>query len=192
MSEVASFINYAVNVIQVTLGLFLFSMASIYLSSRWGAPWIITTPHIIRRMLELGNLKTGERIVDLGAGDGRILISAAKEYNAIGFGVEIDPIRTILAKVFIRLKGVHKKVKVYWKNIFDINLNNVDLITMYLTRDTNRLLRSFLEEKCDPGTRVVSFAFPVPGWSPLIIDDTNLIFVYEVGHTEDDVIVEFV
>jgi hypothetical protein len=192
MNEITILIDYSVMVTQVTLGLFLFSVASIYLSGRWGAPWIVTPPKIIHRMLEIGNLKAGQRVADLGAGDGRILITAAKEFKASGFGVEIDPIRTLLAKAFIFCKGVNKKVQVQWRNIFDTNLSGFDMVTMYLTRDTNRMLRGFLEENCDLGTRIVSYAFPIPGWSPIIIDDTYLIFVYEVGNTGDDVIVEFV
>jgi hypothetical protein len=143
-------------------------------------------------MLELGNLKSGERIVDLGAGDGRILIAAARDFGANGFGVEIDPIRTLLARIFIRTRSVHKSVKVYWRNLFDTDFQGVDLVTIYLTRDTNRKVRPFLDDRCDPGTRIVSYAFPVPGWSPSIIDDSNLIFVYEVGDTGHDVIVSFV
>jgi hypothetical protein len=192
MNEITSLIEYCVRVIQVTLGLFLFSVVSIYLSGMWGAPWIVTPPKIIRRMLELGNLKTGQRIADLGAGDGRILITAAIEFNANGFGVEIDPIRTLLARLFIWKRGISKKVKVHWQSIFDTNLHGINLVTMYLTRDTNRLLRPFLEERCDLGTRIVSYEFPIPEWSPLLIDDVYLIFVYEVGNTGDDVIVEFV
>jgi len=192
MDEIAALIDYSVRVTQVTLGLFIFSVVSIYLSGRWGAPWIVTPPRIIRRMLEIGNLRDGQRIVDLGAGDGRILVVAATEFNASGFGVEIDPLRTLLAKIFIWRKGAHKKVKVNWQNIFNTNLSGIDLITLYLTRDTNRLLRPLFEEKCDPGTKIISYAFPVPGWSPIKIDDTYLIFVYEVGKTGDDVIVEFV
>jgi SAM-dependent methyltransferase len=192
MNEIAAFIDYGVMVVQVTLGLFLFSLVSIYLSGKWGAPWIVTPTRIIHQMLDLGNLKPGECIVDLGAGDGRILITAAREYEANGFGLEIDPIRTLLANIFIRTKGVHNSVKVYWRDLFDADLYNVDLVTIYLTRDTNEILRQLIVDKCDPGTRIVSYAFPVPGWSPIIIDDKNLIFVYEVGNTGDDVLVEFV
>jgi hypothetical protein len=192
MNEIGALIDYSVLVIQISLGLFLFSVISLYLPSRWGAPWVITPLRVIRRMLDLSNLKSGERIVDLGAGDGRILISAARDYDAGGFGVEIDPLRTLLANFFIWTKRVHRKVKVQWRDLFETDLHDIDVITVYLTRDTNRRLRSYLEDHCDPGTRIVSYAFPIPGWSPIIIDDTNLIFVYEVGRTGDEVIVNFV
>jgi SAM-dependent methyltransferase len=192
MNEIEGLIRYSTLVIQVTFGLFIFSVISIYLSGRWGAPWIVTTPYIISRMLELGKLKQGDCIVDLGAGDGRVLIYAARDYMAEGFGVEIDPIRVLLARFFIWRNRVHRKVKVHWGNLFETKLHNVDVITLYLTRETNQRLRPLLEERCDQGTRVVSYAFPVSGWSPVVIDDMNLIFVYEVGKTGDDVIVQFV
>jgi len=192
MSQTEAFINYSTLVVQVTLGLFIFSVISIYLSSRWGAPWVITNSQIIHRMLDLGELKQGDRIVDLGAGDGRILVIAARDYGAEGFGVEIDPIRVLLANFFIWRNRVHKKVKVQWGNLFDTELQNIDVITIYLTRETNELLRPYLEGHCQPGAMIVSYAFPIPGWSPVIIDDRNLIFVYEIGKTGDDVIVQFV
>jgi hypothetical protein len=191
MNEIEAFINYSILVIQVTSSLFIFSVISIYLSTKWGAPWVITTLQIIHQMLELGNLKHGDRIADLGAGDGRILITAARDFGAEGFGVEIDPLRVLLANFFIWRNRVHRKVKVRWGNLFETKLHDVDVITIYLTRETNQRLRPFLEEGCDPGTRVVSYAFPIPGWSPLVIDDRNLIFVYEVGNTGDDVIAHF-
>jgi hypothetical protein len=143
-------------------------------------------------MLELGKLQPGDRIADLGAGDGRVLILAARDYGTVGFGVEIDPIRVLLAKFFIWRKRVHRSVKIHWGNLYDAELHDFDVITLYLTRETNQRLRPFLEEGCEPGTRIVSYAFPIPGWSPVVIDDRNLIFVYEVGKTSDDVIVEFV
>lgn len=192
MDDLASLINYGVLVFQVSFGLFVISIVSILLPARWGAPWIITSNKIIDRMLSLGNIQPGDKIADLGSGDGRILIKAAKNYEIQGFGVEIDPFRVVLSKFFIFRQGLHRKIHVLWGNIFDTKLDEVNLITMYLTREVNSQLKDYLDRQCNPGTRVVSYAFPIPGWNPIMIDDTLLIFVYEVGNTGDDVVVSFV
>ena len=192
MYGIDDFVEYAVLVIQVTGGLFFISVAIIYLPNRWGAPWIITSPRKIKRMLDLVELKPGERLIDLGAGDGRIVIAAVKEYGAVATGVEIDPLKFLLAKIFIRWNRVRGMADVQWGNIFETSLNDVNVIALYLTRETNSLLRPYLENNCDPGTRIVSNAFSIPGWTPIIIDDLNLIFVYEIGNTGDEVVINFV
>lgn len=192
MYELVDIVNYMVQVVQVTLGLFLFSATGIFLSERWGAPWVITPAHIIPRMLDLARVEEGEILVDLGAGDGRILITAAKEYRAECRGVEIDPIRWVLAKLFIWCKGVRDLADVQWGNLYEAELGDADVVTLYLTRDTNSKLRTILEEEVKPDARVVSYAFPVSGWTPTVIDNINLIFVYEIGKTGDDTVIQFV
>ena len=176
----------------ISLGLFLFIAASTYLSSFWGAPWVISSKETINQMLSMAELKEGETLYDLGAGDGRILIQAAQNYSANAVGVEIDPIRCILAKIFIRQKNLNKLAKMRWGNIFSTKLENADVITLYLTRDTNLNLREHFEKNAAPGTRIVSNAFTIPGWTPAKIDNRNLIFMYIVGKTQDTTITEFI
>jgi precorrin-6B methylase 2 len=191
MYGVEDFIEYSVLVSQVVLGLFLFSVNFIYLSNRWGAPWVITSPQVIQRMLELAELKPEEKLIDLGAGDGRILVSAVRDFGAEAIGVEIDPIRCLLAKYFIRKYGVQGKAKIRWGNMYHTDIGGADVVTLFLTRNTNRRLIPILEDRLDQGTRIVSYAFPISGWTPIIIDNTYLIFVYEMGSTGDDVLFKF-
>ena len=192
MYGVEDFIEYSVLVSQVVLGLFLFSVNFIYLSNRWGAPWVITSPQVIQRMLELAELKPEENLIDLGAGDGRILVSAVRDFGAEALGVEIDPIRCLLAKFFIRKYGVRGKAKIRWGNMYHTDISGADVVSIFLTRNTNKRLIPVLEDRLVQGTRIVSYAFPIPGWTPVKIDNTYLIFVYEMGSTGDDVFTKFV
>jgi precorrin-6B methylase 2 len=186
------FTAYAAQVVVVVIGIFLFAIASMFLSRRWGAPWIISDSVAITRMLELANLKDGDTVVDLGAGDGRILIQAVQNYPVTGLGFEIDPMRYLLAKYFVRRRGLSGKIKVKWEDIFEADFSSADAVVMYMTREANINLRPQFEEQLRPGVRVVCNAFSVPGWVPIQIDNINLIFVYEVGRTDDSVITEFV
>jgi hypothetical protein len=186
------YILYAVRVVIVVLGIFLIGVASMFLSRRWGAPWIISDNEAIDRMLELADLKEGDIVVDLGAGDGRVMIRAVQNYEVTAIGFEIDPIRCWLARFFIWRRGLRKKASVVWKDIFQADFSMADAVLVYLTRESNKRLRPIFEVQLKPGTMVVSNAFAVPGWTPVKIDNVNLIFVYEIGRTGDSVITEFV
>jgi tRNA A58 N-methylase Trm61 len=185
-------VAYATQVVVVVLGIFLIALASMFLSKRWGAQWVISDDIAIARMLELANLKEGDTVVDLGVGDGRILIQAVQNYPVTGLGFEIDPLRVWLSRFFIWRRGLGNRIKVKWGDIFKVDFSEADAIVMYMTRESNALLRPICEAQLKPGTRVVCNAFPIPGWVPLLIDNINLIFVYEVGRTGDEVITEFV
>lgn len=174
------------------LGLFIFFAASIFISSFWGAPWIISSKNTIRKMLSIGDLAPGETVVDLGSGDGRILIVAATEFGAKGIGIEIDPLRCLISNLFIVRRGLTKKIKIRWGNIFTADFSDADLVTLYLTRETNQRLRDSSLDKLNPGTRVVSNGFTIPGWKASKIDNQNLIFMYVIGQTGDEILTEFI
>lgn len=143
-------------------------------------------------MLELADLKEDELLYDLGSGDGRVLISAAQEFGAQAVGIEIDPLRCIAAKFFIWQKGQSRDAKVQWGNIYSYDISDADVVTLYLTRETNRKLRIHLETQLSEGTRVISNAFTIPGWTPTKIDNRNLLFMYIVGNTGESIITDFV
>jgi hypothetical protein len=178
--------------IQIGLGVFLFLAFSIFLSWRWGAPWVVTPKNKVHRMLDLAELRHGEKLVDLGAGDGRIVIAAARDFQAEAVGVEIDPVRWLLANLFIRMRRFPLRPKMVWGDMTKFDLSDADVVAVYLTRQTNDNLRDLFEDQLKLGARVVSYAFPVKDWTPTIIDDTNLIFVYQIGQTGEETSVKFV
>ena len=106
-------------------------------------------------------------------------------------GVEIDPVRVLFARLFIALRRVRGKAVVVWGDLYQFDLADTDVVTIFLTRPTNDHLRTHFEQRLRPGARVVSYSFPIEGWTPVIIDDRDIIFVYEVGNTGEDVRVEF-
>lgn len=151
-------------------------------------PNIPTPPSIVDRMLEMAHVRPGETVYDLGSGDGRILIAAAQKYGAKAVGIEIDPDLCEKARKKIQELGLGDRVSVIHGSVLRTDLRPADVVTMYFLTLSNEKLRPSLE-KLRPGTRVVSFQFPIRGWKPLearIVQVANVdrtIYVYEVGRT---------
>lgn len=174
------------------LGLMLFFGLSALLSSLWGAPWAPTSIRTTRKMLEMANLKPGEKLVDLGAGDGRIVIVAARSFRARAVGVEIDPLRCLIANLLISVFRLQDSAHVYHGDMFKFDFSDADVVSMYLLQGTNQRLKPKLAAQLKPGARVVSHTFSFIGWSPAAIDDKRGIFLYEMGNTGHDVLPKLV
>ncbi len=176
----------------VLLGGSLFAVGWSYLPVLWGAPWVRTPEKTVRQMLRLANLQPGQRLVDLGAGDGRVVIVAAQHFGAAAEGVEIDPLRCWLANVQIRGLGLAGRARVTWGNLFAYDLHAADVVTLYLLQGTNQRVKARLLEQLRPGARVVSRTFSLEGWTPSVIDEKEALFVYEIGRTDETVETQFV
>jgi len=129
-------------------------------------PYVPTPIEVVREMLKLAGLKPGEVVLDLGSGDGRVLVTAAKEFGAKAIGVELrkDLIEKALANV--EKERVRDKVVIIQGNFFDIKLPPADVIFLYLLTSVNERLRPKLEKETKPGTRIVSHDFEISGWKP--------------------------
>ncbi len=128
--------------------------------SPW-APWWRTTDEKIRSALKLAKVTKNDTVYDLGSGDGRVLIIAAKEFGARGVGIEIDPLRSILSSLMIRIIRLNKRVVIKRKNFFDEDLSKATVIFVYLVpKALNRLLPKFKRE-LKKGTRIVSYRYEV-------------------------------
>jgi len=128
--------------------------------------YVKTPQRVVERMLEMADVSETDVVYDLGSGDGRFVITAAQQYGARGVGIEIDPelIRTARAKA--RLAGVSDRVTFRQGNLFDVDLHNASVVTLYLQADLNLRLRPKLLLQLDPGDRVVSHDFGMGAWSP--------------------------
>ena len=148
------------------------------------APFVQTPLEVAKKMLELSQIKPGENLYDLGCGDGRLIILAAKDLGAISTGVDLREDLLERAKTEILRLGLQEKVKVIHGNFFEVDVSPANVVTLYLTSSANERLRPKLEKELATGCRVVSHDFKVPGWKPTSVYDELLghtIYTYHIG-----------
>jgi len=127
-------------------------------------PYVQSPPEVVDRMLALAQPKPGELVVDLGSGDGRIVIEAAKRYGARGLGVDIDPSLVALARENARKAGVGKLVRFESKDFFELDLAGANVVTAYLLPEVNlKLMPKLLA--LPPGTRIVTHDYDMGPWA---------------------------
>ena len=127
--------------------------------------WVPTPPELVEKMLQMARITPNDFVIDLGSGDGRIAIAAAKKFGARSMGVEFNPNMVALSNREAQRQGVTDKVKFLNADIFETDFSQATIITMYLLPDLNLKLRpKILEQK--PGTRVVSHQFNMEEWQP--------------------------
>jgi SAM-dependent methyltransferase len=127
----------------------------------------VPTPHeVVDDMLRLANVRKGDILYDLGSGDGRIAIAAAKKYGVRAVGIDIDPERIREATENARKAGVTNLVEFRQADLFKADFSEATVITLYLLPDLNVKLRPRLWEELKPGTRIVSHQFDMGTWKP--------------------------
>ena len=145
-----------------------------------GVPWRPTKDHRIRKALQMAGLRSNENLYDLGSGDGRVLIIAAREFGASGFGIEIGPVQVVLSKLKFFLNGISSRVRVRRADFYQSDLYEADVVYAYLTSDQAPRLQKQLESQLKRGARVVTISFDLPGWQPEAFDREDLIFLYKM------------
>lgn len=143
---------------------FLWSYAT-RASSFLSAPFVGTEPKVVTRMLDIANIKQGQVLYDLGSGDGRIVVSAALR-GADATGIEMDPLKVLYSRFFIKVMRLSKTAKIVRSNFFNVNLKKADVVTLFLLQDTNQKLKPKLEKELKQGASVVSYCFTIEGWKP--------------------------
>lgn len=164
----------------ISLAIFLLALLWILVPAFYGLPSKPTALNRIRKALQLVNLKEGEVLYDLGAGDGRVLLIAAKEFGAKTIGIEVGPIQCAVIWLRITANGLSDRIKIRWGNFFKTNLKDADVVFVYATWREVVKLAPYLKAQMRPGSRVVSISADFLEWEPTSFDDHGLIFVYEM------------
>ena len=128
-------------------------------------PYVPTPHEVVERMLQMAKVTANDYLIDLGSGDGRIVVTAAAQLGARGFGVDINPLRVTEALENARKAGVTDKAAFYQRDLFQTDLSQATVITMYLLPRVNMELRPKLLD-LKPGTRIVSHDFSLDDWKP--------------------------
>ena len=129
-------------------------------------PYVPTTETAVKAMLRLARVKRTDVVYDLGCGDGRIVIAAAKNYGARGVGIDIDPARIREAKENARRAGVEDRVEFREQDLFQSDFHEATVVTLFLLPAINKRLRPQLES-LKAGTRIVSNTFEIGDWKPV-------------------------
>jgi SAM-dependent methyltransferase len=143
----------------------LASLASAVPANMPDIGYLPTPQTAVVKMLELAEVKPGELVYDLGCGDGRIVITAARQFGARGIGVEIDPALVRKSRANVRRHRLGKRVTIRHADIFKIDFSDADVVAMYLLPELNTRLLPQLR-RLKPGARIVSFSFDMPGATP--------------------------
>lgn len=134
---------------------------------RLDVPYVPTDPAVVQAMLKLAGVKPGDKLYDLGCGDGRIVITAAKSYGARGVGIDLNPERITEAKANAKEAGVEDKVRFVEQDLLNSDFSDADVVSLYLLPSVNLRLRPQLWQQLRPGTRIVSHDFDMgPDWPP--------------------------
>ncbi|MBL7158848.1 50S ribosomal protein L11 methyltransferase [Candidatus Microgenomates bacterium] len=158
--------------------IFILLIFFLILSFFTGAPYIVMRKKEAKKMTELAKIKKGERVYDLGSGDGRLVIMAAKK-GARAIGYEINPFLVLISWVRILLARVRKNAQIKWRNFWGQDISDADVVLLYLiTQHMERMEKKLLKE-LKPGARVISYTFKFPNWPHSFYDKENRLYVYE-------------
>lgn len=129
-------------------------------------PYLPTTEQAVQAMLKLAGVKSGDIVYDLGCGDGRIVVAAAKDFGARAVGIDINPERIAEARANAKKAGVEDRVRFEEADLFTADIRDATVVTLFLLSSVNQRLRPKLQADLQPGTRVVSNTFDMGDWKP--------------------------
>ncbi len=138
-----------------------------------GAPFVSTPKKIIREAFKIAELKHGDKLYDLGCGNGRVLVIASKEFGAQAFGYEFSPLHYLLSKLNIYLNGCLKSAQVFWRNFYKVNIGNADVMFLWLTPKAFKKLDHKFKSELKKGTRIITYSSPLVFWKPKQIYETS-------------------
>jgi len=150
-----------------TIGIVLGGLTLLWIAWNFtlDALWQPTDPVTVQRILFLADVQEGEYVVDLGCGDGRIVVAAARDFGVRATGVEIDPFRVLWGRVAILLAGVRSRARIVRGNMYAFDLSEADVVILFLSATANFKLQTRLRRELQSGSRVVSYYHPMWGWT---------------------------
>ena len=134
----------------------------------------------VYKMLSLARVRQDDIVYDLGCGDGRILLTAARKFGARAVGIEIDPFRFLFAWFMTLMSGQSQKIRLSYGNMFKKNIADATVVTLFLYGPTNNRLKEKLKQELKPGTRVVSYIWRFDGWEYKEYLPEDRIYLYEM------------
>lgn len=167
--------------------LFILILLWMLVPALYGLPPVPTQPGRIRKALKLVNLRPNEVLYDLGAGDGRVLLIAAREFGAKAVGIEVGPIQCAMIWLRAAANGLGKQIQIKWADFYKADLHEADVVFVYATSREVIKLAPHLEKQLRKGARIVSISADFPEWEPSTFDNRDLIFVYEVPPTKGSI-----
>ena len=163
------------------------------------APWIPSTKEVIVEALRIANVKSSDKLYDLGAGDGRVAIIAARDFGAKCVAVEIDERLCGVIYSTVKYYGLMDRVGILCRDFLSIRIDDATVVYMYLYKSINELLANKLEKELGLGARIVTIDFPIPGWQPIrirrLVDRTGLartVFLYIIGASNPRALVKHI
>lgn len=148
-----------------------------------GAPWVPTSFRTVRKMLEMAEIGPDDVVYDLGCGDGRVIVMAARRYKAQAVGFEIDPLRYLWCQMLIAVLGLRERVRIVYGDFFKQDLSGADVVTCYLLQDTNNKLVSKFEAELRPGTRILSNTFTFGELERVRKDGEATLYIFNPSNT---------
>jgi cyclopropane fatty-acyl-phospholipid synthase-like methyltransferase len=146
----------------------------------FGAPWHPLSDENIDRIIKFAGLRPGEKLYDLGSGDGRVLIAASKNKFVRGVGVEIDPIKVWLSRYFIMTEKLTSKIKINRGNMYSFDVSEADVIYLYLTHQALDRLFPEVLDRMKPSARIVCYRFCIRNLEPTKINEDQNLFLYNL------------
>jgi predicted RNA methylase len=146
----------------------------------YDAPYVAAPMPVICQMLELAEVGPEDLVYDLGCGDGRTVITAAKEYGARTVGIELDTLRYFWCQMLITLLGLRGHVKIILGNFFNEDLSKADVVTCYIGQDANKKIQEKFKKELRPNTRIVSYNFIFPELNLIKKDDETGLYLYNL------------
>jgi SAM-dependent methyltransferase len=137
-------------------------------------PYVATPQILVDKMIEMASLQPDDVLFDLGCGDGRIVIAAAKEMGVKGVGIDLDPKRIGESKHNAQVAGVTDLTTFLQEDIFKVDLSSATVVTLYLVPEVNKLLLPKLIKELKPGTRLLSHNYGFEGWEPSRVETVEI------------------